>query len=231
MSVHDVAVEPCEQLSQPSNPPENPTWGHSPTGPVENDENMEVEPNQVRSLDWDKALSAIRLKCSEALSENLRGLSNAKRGNILEVVETAIVVARSNIDQHIEQLRDGASFLQALGLSRQELGAVLSRADSEAAEIDTLKGNLNCTTAQIVDEVAKLYRENEQLKVKLSLFQEPTVKASEMAGPSKATGKTSTVRVPRIAREGRWASEAKEARIQACVKKLCDAVFRPNKNR
>ncbi|KAL6732209.1 hypothetical protein Aduo_002991 [Ancylostoma duodenale] len=51
-NIGELATEPGETPEQPSGQDPKPTWGPSPTGPMEtlNDENMEVENKRVEPL-------------------------------------------------------------------------------------------------------------------------------------------------------------------------------------
>ncbi|KAL6723983.1 hypothetical protein Aduo_018922 [Ancylostoma duodenale] len=139
-------------------------------------EEQDLQPMEVVST-WKPLLSNITRACDEALVDQFRNISEAKREYVLLAVQNAIDTATGAIEKEMVHNSEAAEIVKALGVPRERLVEILPQLVDYAALAKSLAIEQNCEPHDIATVIKEKDLEIARLKMQLAKLQD------EMAVP------------------------------------------------
>ncbi|KAL6729616.1 hypothetical protein Aduo_000658 [Ancylostoma duodenale] len=139
-------------------------------------EEQDLQPMEVVST-WKPLLSNITRACDEALVDQFRNISEAKREYVLLAVQNAIDTATGAIEKEMVDNSEAAEIVKALGVPRERLVEILPQIVDYAALAKSLAIEQNCEPHDIATVIKEKDLEIARLKMQLAKLQD------EMAVP------------------------------------------------
>ncbi|EYB95088.1 hypothetical protein Y032_0164g3558 [Ancylostoma ceylanicum] len=171
-------------------------------------EHNEVEvaevPQQARGTPapvsyWKQVMNCIGTRCDNALTEQLRNLSTAKRKYIVGAVQCAVDIVVAAVERENNENEQFRTVLSALGLQPQQLVQMLPRLTRHAADLTQLAIELNCDIASVRNVVRENDEEVERLRSQLAVLQAPPRAHIEPQAPAARGGG-----------QGEWSQELRQ---------------------